>query len=186
MRKIILGLFAFLLLVACTPQDTEQSIQDIVSNTPDFEEVVEEEVAEEVVEENNQTEEIELEEEAIIGKKCRYSAIVYDGCKWSGDEQTEFNIKIVSGSKQSIPGVWFFVTGESGIKTIKMPGEILSEGTRSYKVDYASLVDEIGKVMKFEVYPIEVIDEVEYACQNQRVYTIPETYCKANGPVNAD
>ena len=144
-------------------------------------------IANETVEQEETSQEEVAEEIFIVNKKCRYSAIANSGCRWNDDEKTSFNIKIISAAKETIPGVWFFITGESGaIKTVKRPGIILSEGTRSYNVDYTELTDELGRVKKFEIYPIEVVDEVEYACENQRVYTIPETYCKANGPVSID
>ena len=43
-----------------------------------------------------------------------------------------------------------------------------------------------GKVTRLEMYPIEEINGTEYACQNQRAYTIPESYCKAAEAINVD
>ena len=84
----------------------------------------------------------------------------------------------MNGGKKTIPGIWFVYTGALGdVKTVRRNEEILSGGIRSYNIDYAKLAGEIGVVKKMEIYPIENING-SFACQNMRVYTIPEEYCK--------
>ncbi|HME87403.1 MAG TPA: hypothetical protein VKE88_03255, partial [Candidatus Nanoarchaeia archaeon] len=79
--------------------------------------------------------------------------------------------------------------GDSGgMIYIKRPEDLASKSTRTYNLNYEDLVKEVGVVKRLEVYPIEVINGTEYACENQKVYTIPETYCKKSEPtrINAD
>ena len=189
----IFAICSLLLLAACVQQPAQpnQSVQEIVSQTPDFEE-------NEAVPEVNETprvinatvapKPIDITDETpYIYKKCRFSAILSNGCKWTDKTETEFNLKILSSAKVTIPGVWFFITGESGNKTVKREESILSGGSRTFRIDYSALVGEIGKVTRFEVLPIEIInDTVEVACLNQHVYTIPETYCVPSEPVKVD
>ncbi len=196
MTKTALVLMCFLLFLAACVQKpvSNQSIQELVSKTPDIEDVIKQPVAEEkneTVEEVKPVNETKLEEKVeitdetpILNKKCRNSAIIYDSCKWTDQTKSTFTLRIASASKQEIPGVWFFITGESGaIKTVKRTEDILSKGTRTYTIDYTALVKEIGVVKRFEVLPIEEVNGTGYACENQRVYTIPKTYCKPSEPV---
>jgi hypothetical protein len=194
MRKYTFEALLCLLFVlaACMQQEitSEQTIQDIVSDTPDVG-TANITKAENKTMTQNQTQKINQTKVEVapgqplrINKKCRNSAILYDGCKWRDPTQSDFELRIISASKDTIPGTWFIITGESGnIKNVKKAGDILSKGRKLYDVDYAALVKEIGRVTRFEVYPIEVINGTEYACENQRVYTIPETYCKPSEPI---
>lgn len=190
MNKVLLGLFfcSLFLLAGCVQKQaaSEQSIQDIVSQAKDYGDIAKEQPKEENITVINQTtinetkeEEPKISETFVINKKCRYSAILYDGCKWKDKEETNFDLKILSSGKNPIPGVWFIITGESGgVKQVRKEGEILVGGTKVYNIDYTALVKELGVVKKFEVYPIQVTDNQEEACENQRVYTIPKAYCK--------
>ena len=174
MKGTIFAIFivSLLLLAACGQKDasTEQSIQDIVGKQK-----------QPFTTNATVTEPIEKNETAAVKEnitECRYSTILYGGCKWTDNLETNFILKIMNGGKKTIPGIWFVYTGALGdVKTVRRNEEILSGGIRSYNIDYAKLAGEIGVVKKMEIYPIENING-SFACQNMRVYTIPEEYCK--------
>ncbi|HIH39333.1 TPA: hypothetical protein HA219_01255 [Candidatus Woesearchaeota archaeon] len=192
MKGTIFAIFivSLLLLAACGQKDasTEQSIQDIVgkqkqpftTNATVTEPIEKNETAavkENITEEEEEPVEV-VGETPEFNKKCRYSTILYGGCKWTDNLETNFILKIMNGGKKTIPGIWFVYTGALGdVKTVRRNEEILSGGIRSYNIDYAKLAGEIGVVKKMEIYPIENING-SFACQNMRVYTIPEEYCK--------
>lgn len=192
MNKVLLGfILCSIFLAACVKNQAEsqQSIQDIVSQAKEYGEVAKENKTEINQTSLNQTKINQTKAEPVknetmqINRKCRYSAILYGGCKWTTKDQTAFTLKIQSSAKKSIPGVWYRITGDSGaIKLEKKEGDILGGGTRTYTIDYAALVKEIGIVKKFDILPIEVSNGTEYACENQRVYTIPSAYCKPSEP----
>ncbi len=194
MKKTLFLLFAFLMFTACSNDGltSQQSIHEILEKEKTYETVMNETkdvmVVEEVnLTEANETEEPEEDMTLRINKKCRNSVILYDGCKWKNEAQEEFTLKIVSASKSSIMGTWFFFYGVNGtLKTEKRTGEILSEGRKSYEVNYKEVADEIGEVTRIEILPIEIVVDLEYACENQKVYTIPKTYCKPSEPVSLD
>jgi hypothetical protein len=183
---------------------SEQSVQEIVSETHNYEEVTNKTTAEEpkttinntqqtnITQQTNKTTNIEQKEIPIIAsdmplinKKCRNSTILYGGCKWNDDNQTTFDLKIKNDGRTDIPGAWMIITGESGgVRNIKRTEMITIGAIRTYNIDYVSLVKEIGKVTRLEFYPVEVINNTEYACLNMRVYTIPETYCKLSKPIS--
>ena len=184
--KYMFILAAFLVLISGCAVSTGQSIQDIVSDTPDLdpEETTEEEVVEEEAAEEEEVEEF-VAETPVIHKKCRNAAILYGGCKWNDPEHSSFDLKIGSGSKDIITGTWMYITGESGgTKVVKRTEDIISKATRTYILDYDALVEELGVITRIEILPIEIIDGVEYACLNQRIYTIPATYCKNDVPID--
>jgi hypothetical protein len=184
-----------LLITACAKEEFEgeQSIQELVSETSDFKDIAVNASATNQTAQKSEgiatipaiTSATEIRNETpIVNKKCANSAILYDGCKWTDQTETKFDLKIISASKRTIPGLWFFITGESGGTIyIKKPGDILAGGRKSYPVDYEKLVAEIGRVTKFEILPIEVSNGTAYACLNQHVYTIPDTYCKPSEPI---
>ncbi|MBN2421033.1 hypothetical protein JXB27_02020 [Candidatus Woesearchaeota archaeon] len=192
---------SLLLLVSCMQKDSEiegeQSIQDIIAKTPDFENIAKPLVDESAAETANLPAENETEqdnetagesaldstkiEETIptIERKCRNSAILYGGCKWNEAEHQTFNIKIKSSSKETIPGVWMIITGESGgVLYVKRTENIASLTLRTYVLNYEDMKKEVGEIKRIEILPIEDINGTEFACLNQRVYTIPEAYCK--------
>ena len=192
MKALFLLLIVCVTMIACTQQEAEsqQSIQDIVGKQSDYVENTTIDKSQVPVTANitvSQTKTEIVETIPLIHKKCRYSTIVNAGCKWNEGNKTNFIMKVKSYSKLTIPGVWFIITGESGgIKYEKRDDEIMSGGGRSYSINYTKLVKEIGKVKKFEILPIEVMNQTEYACLNQEVYTIPEQYCKRYEPINVD
>ncbi|MEK6886314.1 MAG: hypothetical protein AABW88_00630 [Nanoarchaeota archaeon] len=191
MNRIVFAIFvcSLFLLAACGQKNasTEQSIQDIVSKQKAFNTTpsVTKSVETKTEPKKNATKEVVEEEPVeVIGeipafnKKCRYSTILYGGCKWTDDLNTNFILKIMNGGKRTIPGLWFIYTGNNGTtKMVRRNEEILSGGIRSFNIDYSKLVKDIGVVKKMEIYPIEVSNGT-YACENMRVYTIPESYCK--------
>lgn len=197
----LIVLFCSLLLVVSCMQkeadiESEQSIQDLIADTPDFDNMAKPVVNESVVKQNttvtapknetvqeakNVTVDYAESTETVptIERKCRNSAILYGGCKWNEADQKTFNIKIQSSSKQKIPGVWMVITGESGgIVYVKRTEDIASLALRTYVLNYEDMKKEVGKVKRLEILPIENINGTEFACLNQRVYTIPEVYCK--------
>jgi len=190
---------SLLLVVSCIKQEksieSEQSIQDIMADTPDFEDVAKDLIKTAPSEKNktqnttnvtakqaaNYSVEYKTNNETTptIERKCRNSAILYGGCKWNEAAHKTFNIKIQSSSKQKIPGVWMIITGESGgIIYTKRTEDLLSGALRTYVLNYEDMKKEVGVVKRIEILPIENINGTEYACLNQRVYTIPEAYCK--------
>ncbi len=185
---------SLLVFTACMKQETpesQQSIQDIVSGQQAgiTNKTVEVPKVDTTVKTNgtkvNITKEevvapvIDPNEVPLLNKKCRNSAIIYGGCKWTSEEKISFDLKIGSASYDTITGVWMFITGDSGnIKKIKRTEDITSGGIRTYNINYQDLVKEVGIVKRLEVLPIEVVNGTEYTCENQRVYTIPGTYCK--------
>ena len=207
MKKTIFIVFiwSLLFLAACAQQkevESKQSVQDIVSQTPDYEDVAKEvkPVEQPKVVQNttvainktvtNATEiTFQTDDKPIINKKCRNSAILYGGCKWTDDAHTNFNLKIKSASKSTITGTWIIVKGDSGgIIYMKRPEDILSEAIRTYSINEDDLEKQVGKILRIEVLPIEIMNSTEYGCENQKIYTVPDTYCKVNEPtrINAD
>ncbi len=193
MRRIITisVLLSLILLAACVQTGSQQSIQDIVSNTKNLNQAPNQTKVN-VTKNNsitlavNASEPVELTNETpSFYKKCRYSTILFSGCKWTTKDQTVFTLKILSASKTTIPGTWFIISGESGGKlTIKRTEDILAGGARTYTIDYTKLTSEIGRVTRFEVFPIEVINDTEYACLNMEAPPfIPDTHCKPSEPV---
>lgn len=177
----------------------EKSIQDIIGGIKDYNDFAnqtkkaEEQSIVNQTQEESTTTEIEqkttesVDEEMRINVKCKNSAIVNGGCKWVDQEHTTFDLKIGTISKNDIPGAWFSITGESGgVKEIKRTEDILSNSIRTYTIDYSKLVKELGEIKKFEILPIEIINGTEYACYNQRVYTIPGAYCKEPLPTRVN
>jgi hypothetical protein len=205
MKNVFLALLACsIFLFACQPQDeinSQQSIQEIVSEDTDIQEETTTEVpvetTEEIQEVNETAEEVQPQgqaqvqettitnEKPILNKRCRDSTILYGGCKWNDAEETTFDLKIQNAGKYTITGTWIIVTGESGGQIVmKRPEDILPVAIRTYNLNYEDLVEEVGKVKRLEVYPIETINSTEYACENMRVYTIPEAYCKPSAPMH--
>ena len=186
MKALIFGIlvFSLLTLAACsqTPVESQQSIQDILAKTGSYNTTqvpkIEQKPLANLTE--NKTKEEVKPPEMIMNRKCRNSAIMYGGCKWTDNTQTKFTVKIQSSSKLSIYGVWFVITGESGgIKKTYDDGEILSKGTKTYTIDYTGLVKELGEIKKVELFPTEMINETNYACLNQQAPPfIPKTHCK--------
>ncbi len=197
---VLLLLASSVLLTACGKQaESEQSIQDIIGEQKSFttnatvttpaEKV--KNATTEAKENKTIAEEEPVEvvgETPVFNRKCRYSTILYGGCKWTDNLETNFILKIQNAGKKTISGVWFIYTGNNETtKTVRRNEEILSGGIRSFNIDYASLVKELGAVKKMDAYPIENING-SFACQNMRVYTIPESYCKSADPtrINED
>lgn len=186
---ILITLFSLLVLAACVKKEatSQQSIQDIMGKSPETAPAPATQTP--VITKNetiNQTapEEKLGGEAPIVNKKCRDSAIVYGGCKWTDAQHTQFGVLIQSSAKKLIPGVWFFITGETGVvKTMKNDGELIAGGSRTYTLNNADLVKELGTLKRVEIYPIEVVNNTQYACENQRVYTIPEAYCHPSEPM---
>lgn len=111
--------------------------------------------------------------------KCKYSVMLYSGCKWEDDTKTNFILKIQSVGSKTIPGLWFVYTGDGEkVKYVKINDEIPSGSTKSFNIDYSTLVNELGVIKQMVIYSIEEMDGISYACINQRIYTIPEQYCK--------
>lgn len=191
----ILVLCSLVLLAACVKQsESNQSIQDIVSQTPDFEEnetqvpqTQPNQTAPRVINATKAPSVDIIDEIPNIYRKCRYSVILYGGCKWTDGKNTSFTLSLLSASKRTIPGFWFFITGESGNKTVKRAESVLSGGRKTFTIDYEALVKEIGKVTRFGVLPIEIINDTEFACFNQQSAPfIPETHCKPSEPVKVN
>ncbi len=174
---------------ACVQKDieSEQSIQKIVSQTPDLNKPKEEVQKTNTTIVSNITAPEPESETLLISKTCRYSTIVYGGCKWNDNTKTSFNLKIGSAAKVEIPALWLLYTGESGgTKNVKRTEHLVPGGIRTYAINYEDLVKEIGRVTYLEILPVENINGVDYACKNQHVYTIPEEYCKPSSAINVD
>jgi hypothetical protein len=190
MKNVVLGMIGLMLLIfiaGCTKSGlgSNQSVIDIVSETPDYEEqqetAVETNVSEAV------SEEAASDEVPMIYTKCRYSTILYGGCKWDDESETTFSLKVQNAGKRDIPGTWLYYYGDSGnVKTVKRPEEILSGGIKTYNLNYKDLVAELGEITRIEILPIEDINGTEYACYNMHIYTIPSAYCKPAEPTNVD
>jgi hypothetical protein len=207
-KVLILGILcSFLLLAACVQKEvtSQQSIQDIIGKqSSSVQDIIGKQpsingnnsvtpVKNGTVPAINQTKPVAnltpvvSNEKPNLYKKCKYSAIVYGGCKWTDNTKSVFRLTIQSAAKKSIPAIWLFITGESGaVKAEKRTEQILSGATRTYTINYDDLVKEIGVVKRVEVWPVEVMNGTEYTCENQRVYTIPNAYCKSNEAINAD
>ena len=179
MKKSILLLALLVLLVGCAQQE------EVPSEVP-AEEVVEEvieEPAEEAMEE--EVTEVAEPETPEIYSKCRYSVIAYGGCFWLNNEQSSFELTISSGAADTIDGLWFIINGMDETKYVKNTEDLVTKSSRSYIFIYNDLVDEIGYVKKFEVLPIETIEDREVACFNQRIAFVPENNCKLPPSANS-